>query len=451
MLDYHVKALSLEADAPNDAPNKVWLPGLLHLLRILDAGLGPHGSAVDRVRRRVDSILEITLEKGVLTDQKWSIDVSGAASEEFRLALFRRAFKGDSEWLRTAAYRQLGRVRELPEDIDEAVRRTLITMTRGGELQRERRLVNAQLRRLSQPKEFLRCLRLLLAMPTVDLALIFFAAIFAPIGEITAGMPSYLVLLSGLGLIILVHVGLYPLRAGPMFAWPSGTARGRILVLRALLSWQLYIMSRLTPLAFLIPPVLAKSVDWRHFSAWMFVYLYMLTWAPGAMVAARRGKILGMWWWPLYPGLFVHWGIRSLIAGYTVSFGGKSPKQVAVTLLRVTAFVLIGGMCYAAVFWLISFLSKWTWGWIVGVGYFIVLGILMLFGVATWAREKVSDQMLLMRWAKVTTITSAGELVGNLKRLSTNRGKIRYLLMLRRRQALPPNTTTINALTDTLK
>lgn len=489
MLDYHLKALSPDTDAPENSSDRIWLSGLLHLLRILDAGIVAHGGAVARVQRRVDSILGITLEKGVLTDQKWSIDVAGAASEKFRLELFRQAFKGHSQWLRTAAYRQLGRLRELPTDIADAVRRTLITMTQGGELRRERLRVDAQLRRLSQPREFLRCLRLLLAVPVVDFILTL-VAISPIIILVTKEVSVYLVVLLGLGLAAIAHAGLYVLRAGPTFSWPSGPQfpgedwrkyfglsdlqfpgaawRRRFRLLRPsgsrlrrkaffearykyFTTWYIYFILRAVLLTFMF---VLTVPGFAGFSAMAVGYvLYVTFWAPGALIAVLQGRLLGIWWWPLYPGLFAYSSLAALVKFCKKFLDGRSPKEVVILLARGSLLLLLWLAVIIGVELWVFALSKTSWWgiswWSVGFQAAFWIAVLWIYGAKLY--QRVYDRILVARWAKETAVVSARELDSNLQRLSTTGGRMRYLRMLRRRQALLPDGVTITALTDMLR
>ena len=150
-----------------------WPPGSLHLLSLVQDGL-PSGD-----RRRspelgelAGRLLEKAYAKGQLHDRRWAIESCLAADTETAWDIIRGAFASKSGWLREAAFSQAGRLEPMPIDVREQVRGVLAQLAGGGRLREHWLEIDAQLRRLPDPRPELLLARLFLVSPVVSAILL---------------------------------------------------------------------------------------------------------------------------------------------------------------------------------------------------------------------------------------------------------------------------------------
>jgi hypothetical protein len=160
-----IEHLLLARIADDDRP--LWPAGCLHLLDILANGLRPEQAAGLPVTAVADTVLRQAWTDGTRLDRKWTIELCAAAGTERAVDYLTFAFDSESLWLRDQAYAQVRAVGPAVSRLEPQIRRTLVDMSVGGVLHRERRSVRTQLQRLSDPKPLLRTVWLLLAAPTV--------------------------------------------------------------------------------------------------------------------------------------------------------------------------------------------------------------------------------------------------------------------------------------------
>jgi len=122
------------------------------------------------MRGDIGAILTTARRKGITADAKWGLDVAGTAPPRVLAELLRAAFNDRSQVLRDSAYRQIAKLNNIPSDLAFSIRATLTRMTLTGRLRKERTATYAHLSRLTNPSNFLATLRLLLWLPTLDLA-----------------------------------------------------------------------------------------------------------------------------------------------------------------------------------------------------------------------------------------------------------------------------------------
>jgi hypothetical protein len=438
VLNTHLKSL------PTD---RVWSPGILHVLGILDAGIVRHDAEAARVEERVDAVLQHAVDNGTLLDQKWAVDVSGAASERFRLSLFRMVFKGESEWLRAAAYRQLGRLHHLPGDMADAVRKTLLTMTQRGRLRREHLTVDAQLRRLSEPRELLRVFRLLRFVPAIDFGLCL-------IGVVTLfGLHFRTSIFLALSAYVL-HSPSYMLRYLSTFSWSRFAIlsdRRSLVVLDQAMDWLFYLMVRTAALATLVLPALSvwSSPDDLaaaiHRPNVLLISAFVLLWSPGALVAARTGEFTKPRWWPFYPLLIV---VTAVLRGAR-GVGGLSwrPRKLSREVVRAL-LILGGGVLLLVVVSVVGakVIVAFHWETPVVIAGGVVVGLCCI-GLAAFATtQKMHDVFLFRRLADMTTTTSPELFRRRLNLFSQESGRLKYIRLVRRRQLLASTGDVVLAL-----
>jgi hypothetical protein len=170
-----LEPMATTANRPPETPDSIgfpWPPGALHLLQLLDAGLGrvPAGLGPD-LRGDCGRLLRAAWEHGHRHDRKWAVSVALTADPDTTIWLVERAFESRSVYLGGAAYTVVSRMANPPEDLYEGVRQTLLNIAATGALPAEHVTLRAQISRLPQPSSLLRVLTLLTAGRKVDLGL----------------------------------------------------------------------------------------------------------------------------------------------------------------------------------------------------------------------------------------------------------------------------------------
>jgi hypothetical protein len=111
-------------------------------------------------------------QHGTLVDKKWAVEVAGIAPPEVLLSLLRDALRSRSRWLRDTGYEQAAKLLDMPHDIAMSIRASLIDLCSGrNALSMDKLATQAHLSRLSNSAQFLSALRLLLAIPYVEVTL----------------------------------------------------------------------------------------------------------------------------------------------------------------------------------------------------------------------------------------------------------------------------------------
>lgn len=149
--------------------NFPWPSGSLHLLSLLQDGFANNPQDIPKQTKKLTSQIILTVwHFGSLIDRKWGLEVAGIVDQEVLTWLIRQAFSKRSQWLRDIAYKQAGQINNIPKDILEDIRNTLIQMTLEGSLRKNRYSISAHLSRLSVSKELLQVNALLSWTPIID-------------------------------------------------------------------------------------------------------------------------------------------------------------------------------------------------------------------------------------------------------------------------------------------
>ena len=334
-----------------------WPSGSLHLLSLLNAGMGKNPEHAPAALRSVAGrLISAAWELGRRHDRKWTVDVVPIANTELTTRILEESFTSESALLRQTAYLQAGRLRELPENLKFNMRKGLIGLSCGGRLRKQRIAVRAQLKRLTNPVEFLRGVTLLVTAPAIDFILLFAASLFA----LNNRFPSMIdTLLAALGYALAIHTTFYLLRAANFFASaPSLTPMGRAVVrltgaassdsfgppdpLKEASSLSVAIrMLLLVPLIWASSPAHFSFAFTHllnsHFSftdvtlklvLGLIVILYCATWSASALYIFVSGRSSALWRWPFFPFIFlVHWLGVGLIL---LTHGAKAALKVRV-------------------------------------------------------------------------------------------------------------------------
>jgi hypothetical protein len=181
-----------------------WPPGSLHLLGLLQDGIpsGDHRRS-PRAEALAGQLLKTGYSSGQLHDRRWVIEVCLAGNPDTAHDIVREAFASDSAWLREAAYTQAGRLNRVPADVRQQMRSTLAELAAAGRLRQQRLAVNAQLRRLPDPRPELLLERVFRYTPFVDAILL---GILACVASALLGR-SYA--LGAVLFAVAAHLGLY--------------------------------------------------------------------------------------------------------------------------------------------------------------------------------------------------------------------------------------------------
>lgn len=146
-----------------------WPMGLLHILGILQDGLsGSRDIIPNSLQNGIDKILLYTSENGTTFDQKWGLEVSGAASETTLATLIEKGFHSRSQWLNDIAYKQAAKLSNVPKSISTFIHREITNMALEKRLFSHRRETFTHLSRLNNASRYLNTLRLMTLVPILD-------------------------------------------------------------------------------------------------------------------------------------------------------------------------------------------------------------------------------------------------------------------------------------------
>lgn len=151
----------------------VWPSGSLHLISLCNAGLGHSPeSLILAARSAIAEILIYAWENGRRYDRKWVIELAVVADRETTLTLVENAFISGESAVRGAAYEAVGHLAHPPARLYRNVRIALMDMAKSRRLRENRHAINAQIRRLPEPGDFLNVVRLLRWHTLVDTLLL---------------------------------------------------------------------------------------------------------------------------------------------------------------------------------------------------------------------------------------------------------------------------------------
>jgi hypothetical protein len=147
-----------------------WPDLTLHLLALLQDGFrGRPEKLPETFRALVGQIVLAVTWNGSMADRRWVLEVAGAAPQPVLTFALRDAYANGSSWLGDAAFRQIGSLRSIDDELAKAVRRAVIARAVFGRLYLERHAAAAHLARMAESQSFLDGFRLLLFARTVDI------------------------------------------------------------------------------------------------------------------------------------------------------------------------------------------------------------------------------------------------------------------------------------------
>lgn len=314
--------IPLTAPPSSSAADAAPLPKIsnrqLHVIRLLQDGLGSRREELPDALRDVIRTIVLRLASGSFEEQKLALDLSGVIPVPDLEQQVRRAFHEGGTWIRNAAYWQIGRLISLPTDVVREIREDLITRVLNQTLNEEWYATLALLQRVRDNRLLLRLARRLHRVNDAELLLPSVVVIY-----VLAACSTTLGLLSTLGIICALALNYVQFRTG--VAAEAGI--GGQVALR-------------TMAGSLIFGVLLLGMLDSTWTVWIACGLtaYTLVWTPGTLIAARQGRFLQRWALPLPPLVYVVlpfvllgvcvWGVGEIM----VSFEDRG-------LVRTTSFL----------------------------------------------------------------------------------------------------------------
>ncbi|MCW5861902.1 MAG: NACHT domain-containing protein [Anaerolineae bacterium] len=151
-----------------------WPPGMLHIMDLLQSGLGGRTQLVPDVLRSIYTFIVSVAwnpRKWLLSDMQEALSVSGLASQDYMKALLSEALTHNSRRIRGVAYQQATFLDVLEPLHIEAICAWLAVMAKQGRMHREETAIKAYLLRLGQSGYLLDVFRFLKAIPGLSLVL----------------------------------------------------------------------------------------------------------------------------------------------------------------------------------------------------------------------------------------------------------------------------------------
>ena len=394
-----------------------WSPEAIHVLELLvSAYTNTSTGPPEAVRDHVGVIVGKAMKSRYLSDRKFCLDcipiVPVAQQEELVVG----AFAGSSNWLRRAALRDCASLNPLPDSIDLAIRRFLISLLAYGQLAQAGAALDGDLRRIYGKTELIRTRRLLRATPTVVVAL---CGLTIALDTVLGKVADIYDLRTELLYSAVFPIGFFWLfqssdpisypRRSPiqrffsrvfrLFGFRSEWLESRtigyslILIVASLIFW--------TMLYLMYGGMLFGSWLDLSFLAYVLLFAYSLAWGPAVLTAVNRNLFSRrLRWWEMAVPLVAIWPI----VWAAVRFAG----------LRIVGHVLWGMLRF--VLWTATLLGMFYLleRFAGTAGRFIVIGIkVLLFAVApamiivAVAREVVARVRLRRRIRRADVSTPA--------------------------------------------
>lgn len=232
-LDRRLAAAARRVDA--DPDRFAWPARTLHHLSLLDAGVGARTTWVSAsTRQAVATVLRAAWKHGRRHDRGWAVESVCLAPPDDMLSLLAEAFQSPSSYLRAEAYRQVGRLESTPPELAVHLRRGLLTQLAEGQLRSRLATLRTQIRRLPDPRDTLRALTLVRALPVVDALLSLVIGVFAVTFGVRfgpkLGLPEALPLnwIIGVTAVVAMRATLVVMIHSPEVSWATPSAGVRM-------------------------------------------------------------------------------------------------------------------------------------------------------------------------------------------------------------------------------
>ncbi len=306
-----------------------WPDGLLHVLGILQDGLGAR--VPPALQEKVDRWLVAGSERS-LPDRIWALEVAGAGSPECVTRLVREALASPSLLVKDAALRQAARLPALTEEMRGDVRRYFVDRMFAGRLSSQAETLGVYVARLREPGTLADSLRVLTWAPVVDEVLFLAWAVASTVGIAAFSSQK----LDALG----VAAACVVLVAGRRWVW-SHAGRGDGLRPTGPMLRDAVVM--------VIAPWMGLAVFGVTFAGAPTLTLVLLVglpttalWAPCAVATAAYGHSAPTLLWPILPPLYAGRVLRRLPGALPGALGAlrRLPPLIGAAL---GALVIVGG------------------------------------------------------------------------------------------------------------
>lgn len=395
-----VEKVCASADKPTPDAFQ-WPVGCLHLLQMLDAGLGRSPDSIPgHMRVEIGRLLRAVWKLGRRHDKKWAASVALIADRETTIWLIEQAFASRSVYLGGAAYTCVSRLSEPPTALYSGVRQTLLDITANRQLKAERIALKAQISRLPDPDALLRVLRMLAMAGTVDILLGGVIAICDAIEAPLALVPSVI--------LFLLAFHWFPRR---LSQWDSSAViGGRQLIM--LTKFNIATVPRLC--VFLVQEfaLVALPPSSLAYPLILLLSLYFIVWPPIVEHACRTGRGTHVLAWPVEPLVFAIYGVRRL----------RLPRVKLMTIVKSIGLVILMGGISALVF----YFWKNSGVQLALNVIALVIGVLLVCGIIAWTVDSVfsrhRDANVIRRLEGIKGPIDSGVILCALDEIRTSRG-----------------------------
>jgi hypothetical protein len=169
-LDAELQAVRSAAD---DGSGFSWSPRAIHLLELVVSAFATGTDAVPaQLRELASQLTQVGWEAGLIDDRKFALDCLPVLEPGLQERIAVAAFSGMSVWLRLSALRDVSRLHSLPDSLQSAIRRLLITLMDAGRLRQEAPGIDIALTPLYHSDIYLRVRKVLGALPYAVVALL---------------------------------------------------------------------------------------------------------------------------------------------------------------------------------------------------------------------------------------------------------------------------------------
>lgn len=318
---------------PADSTNCQWPAGLDYLLQLLTAGLRHRAAMLGpAVMGQLSGFFARVWREGRRHEKLSALEALPLATPEYQHSLLNQAFSSGSPMLREEAYRQLGGLPKVPDDLGRYVRRGLVTQWLTGALRRPRlETVRAWVLRADPAGKLARTLRLLLAIPYVDavLALVVAGLTIWRLGAATPGVWAELGLATGY--VAVCHLSLLMVATHPHYSWsprvrlllPIQVVRNAVMaVFRRQTRHSYRVLGLLVRVSLLVPFAVLGAEDPLALEA-LAISALLLMWPLSALRAVVNDRVPHVALLPLLPAVNAQ---RHLVRA-----GAASGRAVAAT------------------------------------------------------------------------------------------------------------------------
>ncbi|MFD4636561.1 NACHT domain-containing protein [Lentzea sp. NPDC058436] len=366
---------------PADATTYQWPAGLDYLLQLLTAGLRHRAAMLGpTVMGQLSKFFARTWREGRRHEKLSVLEALPLTMSKRQHSLLSNAFSSGSPMLREEAYRQLGGLPKVPDDLGRYVRRGLVSQWLTGALRRPQlETVRAWVRRADPAGKLARTLRLLLVIPHVDavLALAIAGLAIWRLGATIPGMWAEAGLAAGY--VAVSHLSLLMIATHPHYSWsprlrlllPIQVVRNAVMaVFRREPGHSYRVLGLLVRMSLLVPFALLGVKDPSAVGA-LAISALLLLWPLSALRAVVNDRVPHVALLPLLPAVN---GQRHLVRAGVASGRAVAATGRGLYRRRTGIWETLKGLCYVVAgvalftggFALIgmglSFLVKWVKG-----------------------------------------------------------------------------------------